>query len=184
MFQKPDASKDAFLEQARAAREERHMQQRRERAAVRVQALVRGFLARRAARRDVTRRLEAVLQSAAGAEESPPLVAAQEVYRCVRDYLVITGGRDGQRFGQICRSVSSSAGTNGGSVPVKTDRSPYPGQYERTKWQPAWVYSGSGGLVCLCTIRDLWAKQRSIYRGRLFPLIQLISWCYVLMTAR
>ncbi|XP_043191371.1 ubiquitin-protein ligase E3B-like [Amphibalanus amphitrite] len=108
MFQKPDASKDAFLEQARAAREERHMQQRRERAAVRVQALVRGFLARRAARRDVTRRLEAVLQSAAGAEESPPLVAAQEVYRCVRDYLVITGGRDGQRFGQICRYLVHS----------------------------------------------------------------------------
>ena len=54
MFQKPDASKDVFLEQARAAREERHQLQRREEAAVRIQALVRGFLARRTAKRDAT----------------------------------------------------------------------------------------------------------------------------------
>ena len=54
MFQKPEVGKDAFLEQARAARGERQLQQKREQAAVRVQALARGFLARRAARRDVT----------------------------------------------------------------------------------------------------------------------------------
>ena len=53
MFQKPEVGKDAFLEQARAAREERQQQQRREDAAVRIQALVRGFLARRAAKRDI-----------------------------------------------------------------------------------------------------------------------------------
>ncbi|XP_037093426.1 ubiquitin-protein ligase E3B-like [Pollicipes pollicipes] len=107
MFQKPDASKDAFLEQARTAREERHFQKKKEDAAIRIQACARGFLVRRAAIRDVNRRLDGLLQPP-GTEDTPPLAAAQEVYRCTRQYLLLTGGRDMLRFDLLCRYLVQS----------------------------------------------------------------------------
>lgn len=38
-----------------------------------------------------------------GGQDTPPLAAAQEVYRCARHFLLVTGGRDTLRFDQLCR---------------------------------------------------------------------------------
>lgn len=46
MFSKTQTSKDTFLEQTKAAREERALEKKREQSAVKIQALVRGWLAR------------------------------------------------------------------------------------------------------------------------------------------
>lgn len=46
MFSKSLTSKESFLEQTKAAREERALEKKRDQAAVKVQALVRGWLAR------------------------------------------------------------------------------------------------------------------------------------------
>lgn len=47
MFSKSMTSKDTFLEQTKAAREERALEKKREQSAVKIQAYVRGWLARR-----------------------------------------------------------------------------------------------------------------------------------------
>lgn len=47
MFSKSLTSKDTFLEQTKAAREERALEKKRELSAVKIQAIVRGWLARR-----------------------------------------------------------------------------------------------------------------------------------------
>lgn len=47
MFSKSVTSKDTFLEQTKAAREERALEKKRDQSAIKVQALVRGWLARR-----------------------------------------------------------------------------------------------------------------------------------------
>lgn len=46
MFPKSVSSKDSFLEQAKAARGERALEKKREICAVKIQAVVRGWLAR------------------------------------------------------------------------------------------------------------------------------------------
>lgn len=46
MFSKSLTSKDTFLEQTKAAREERALEKKREQSAVIIQAVVRGWLAR------------------------------------------------------------------------------------------------------------------------------------------
>lgn len=46
MFSKNITSKDSFLEQTKAAREERALEKKRELSATKIQAIVRGWLAR------------------------------------------------------------------------------------------------------------------------------------------
>lgn len=46
MFPKSSTNKDMFLEQTKAAREERALEKKREEFAVKIQAVVRGWLAR------------------------------------------------------------------------------------------------------------------------------------------
>lgn len=46
MFSKSITSKDTFLEQTKAAREERALEKKREQSAIKIQAVVRGWLAK------------------------------------------------------------------------------------------------------------------------------------------
>ena len=46
MFSKSLTSKDTFLEQTKAAREERALEKKREQSAIKIQAIIRGWLAR------------------------------------------------------------------------------------------------------------------------------------------
>lgn len=47
MFQQTESSKGSFLEQTKAAREERALEKRKELAATQIQAYIRGWLARK-----------------------------------------------------------------------------------------------------------------------------------------
>lgn len=47
MFSATESEKNSFLEQTKAAREERAQEKKRENAAIRIQAHIRGFIARR-----------------------------------------------------------------------------------------------------------------------------------------
>lgn len=53
MFGVTESQKDSFLEQTKAAREERASEKRRENAAVCIQARIRGFLARKKYQREI-----------------------------------------------------------------------------------------------------------------------------------
>lgn len=46
MFSKSITNKDTFLEQTKAAREERALEKKREQSAIKIQAVVRGWLAK------------------------------------------------------------------------------------------------------------------------------------------
>lgn len=46
MFSKTITSKDSFLEQTKAAREERALEKKREQSAIKIQSMIRGWLAK------------------------------------------------------------------------------------------------------------------------------------------
>ncbi|XP_045782566.1 ubiquitin-protein ligase E3B [Maniola jurtina] len=114
MFSKSITSKDTFLEQTKAAREERALEKKREQSAVKIQAIVRGWLARHRFIKlildDFDRLLpESQSQSSQDESQPPELVQALEVYRVAcRLFLIFKQQRDKKRFEKLCKYIVQS----------------------------------------------------------------------------
>lgn len=106
-------SKEQFLEQAKAARQERACERRREQAASVLQAAVRGFLCRQRLRAEFRREFDAALRAGGEGpeEEAGPPVASSvlEVFCASRKFLfTFQPGPDKERFERLCRYIVAS----------------------------------------------------------------------------
>ncbi|XP_049867026.1 ubiquitin-protein ligase E3B [Pectinophora gossypiella] len=114
MFSKSQTSKDTFLEQTKAAREERALEKKREQSAVKIQALIRGWLSRQRFIKLILDEFDQILPEAASQSveepaQPPELIPALEVYRVTcRLFLVFSQKRDRKRFEKLCKYIVQS----------------------------------------------------------------------------
>uniref|UniRef100_A0A2H1VCW6 Ubiquitin-protein ligase E3B n=1 Tax=Spodoptera frugiperda TaxID=7108 RepID=A0A2H1VCW6_SPOFR len=110
-----ETTKDSFLEQAKAAREERAFEKKREQSATKIQAVVRGWLERKKFVKRILNDFDELLPetTSQGSQDEPPqpveLIPALEVYRVTcRLFLVFKQQRDRKRFENLCRYIVQS----------------------------------------------------------------------------
>ncbi|XP_063620540.1 ubiquitin-protein ligase E3B [Cydia splendana] len=113
MFSKSMTSKDTFLEQTKAAREERALEKKREQSAVKIQAYIRGWLARRKFLRMILDEFDHLLPDPPITQDEPAqpleLVPALDVYKAASQlFLVFKKERDRKRFEKLCKYIVQS----------------------------------------------------------------------------
>lgn len=108
--QPKSASKEQFLEQAKAARIERAHERRRDQAASAIQAVIRGFLVRQRLRTEFRRDFDSVLKDGEGEEPNVPVAtSALDVFRASRKFLFTFHPKvDKERFERLCRYIIAS----------------------------------------------------------------------------
>ncbi|XP_040207728.1 ubiquitin-protein ligase E3B [Rana temporaria] len=106
MFGASQATKDQFLDKARQAREERKGLKEREKAAIRIQALIRRFLCRCRLQREIRQEVDVFLE---GLENGTVKTNALSIFRTARKLLVIFRKQaDRMRFEKLCRCILNS----------------------------------------------------------------------------
>ncbi|XP_046964892.1 ubiquitin-protein ligase E3B [Vanessa cardui] len=114
MFSKSITSKDTFLEQTKAAREERALEKKREQSAIKIQAIVRGWLAKQKFIKLILNDFDQLLpdlvsHSSQDEHQQQELVQALDVYRVAcRLFLVFKNQRDRKRFEKLCKYIVQS----------------------------------------------------------------------------
>lgn len=115
MFSKSSASKDTFLEQTKAAREERALEKKRELSAIKIQAVIRGWLARQRFTKRILNDFDTLLpetKNLSSQDESPQpieLIPALDVYHVTcRLFLVFKQQRDKKKFEKLCKYIVQS----------------------------------------------------------------------------
>ncbi|XP_004930382.1 ubiquitin-protein ligase E3B [Bombyx mori] len=114
MFSKDFTSKESFLEQTKAAREERALEKKREASVVKIQALVRGWLQRHKFVKIILNEFdELLLQASDGShddtQKSTELLPALSVFKSsCRLLIVFDGERDRKRFEKLCKYITNS----------------------------------------------------------------------------
>lgn len=104
MFNKAESKKGSFLEQTKAAREERAQEKKREWAATIIQAHIRGWLARKKFSVCILQEFDMLFSS-----ESSELKPSLQVYQVTCRFLLVwQKERDRERFDKLCRYLVSS----------------------------------------------------------------------------
>ncbi|XP_077511129.1 ubiquitin-protein ligase E3B [Amblyomma americanum] len=108
--QPESASKEHFLEQAKAARIERAHERKRDQAASTIQAVVRGFLFRQRLRAEFRHEFDAALKPGDGEEPNTPVAkSALDVFFATRKFLFTFHPKvDRERFERLCRYIVAS----------------------------------------------------------------------------
>ncbi|XP_064460486.1 ubiquitin-protein ligase E3B-like isoform X2 [Ornithodoros turicata] len=114
MFAQPNTSaKDQFLEQAKAAREERAQERKREQAATSIQACVRGFLARQRLRKEFRNAFDSILHNGDGDAANLCSKSALDIFETTRKFLfTFQPDKDRERFERLCRYIIASMDTD------------------------------------------------------------------------
>ncbi|CAI9553599.1 unnamed protein product [Staurois parvus] len=106
MFGASQATKAQFLDKARQAREERKGLKEREKAAIKIQALIRRFLCRCRLQREIRQEVDVFLE---GPENGTVKTNALSVFRIARKLLIIFRlQEDRVRFEKLCRCILNS----------------------------------------------------------------------------
>lgn len=115
MFPASRKSKDTFLEQTKAAREERALEKKREQSAVKIQATIRGWLARRKFVNVILDEFDQLLSHITTGEiqkesvRQTADVPALDVYKAAcRLFIIFKQVRDADRFEKLCKYVVQS----------------------------------------------------------------------------
>lgn len=113
MFSKKITDKETFLEQTKAAREERALEKKREKSAIRIQSTVRGWLARIRFTNIILNEFDALLPDTLNIGEettnTTDLQPALDVYHTAcRLLLVFKLERDRRRFERLCHHIVTS----------------------------------------------------------------------------
>ncbi|XP_037514077.1 LOW QUALITY PROTEIN: ubiquitin-protein ligase E3B-like [Rhipicephalus sanguineus] len=108
--QPKSATKEQFLEQAKAARIERAQERRRDQAASVIQAVIRGFLLRQRLRKEFRREFDSVLRDGEGEDpDAPVATSALDVFLASRKFLFTFHPKvDKERFERLCRYIIAS----------------------------------------------------------------------------
>ncbi|XP_075746500.1 ubiquitin-protein ligase E3B-like isoform X1 [Rhipicephalus microplus] len=104
------ATKEQFLEQAKAARIERAQERRRDQAASVIQAVIRGFLLRQRLRKEFRQEFDSVLRDGDGEDANTPVAtSALDVFYASRKFLFAFHPKlDKERFERLCWYIIAS----------------------------------------------------------------------------
>lgn len=111
MFGVTESQKDSFLEQTKAAREERAHEKKRENAAICIQSRIRGYIARRKYQRRILVEFDAIVVELKLDEGSPELATALEVYQVSSRFLTqfqLNDSDHRDRLERLCRHLNAS----------------------------------------------------------------------------
>ncbi|XP_060527674.1 ubiquitin-protein ligase E3B [Cylas formicarius] len=109
MFHKAESSKGSFLEQTKAAREERALEKRRENAAVLIQSNIRGWLQRLKFSKNILEEFDSVVPELPENFTKQQLKPALEIYhQSLRLLIIWRKERDKERFAKLCRYLVAS----------------------------------------------------------------------------
>ncbi|XP_054278321.1 ubiquitin-protein ligase E3B-like [Macrosteles quadrilineatus] len=101
---KPESQKGTFLEQTKAAREERALEKRRENAAVSIQAHIRGWIARRDFTKLILQEYDNEMKIIHEDVKVTDLKSSFYMYRIIQRYLIVwKKERDKERFEKLCK---------------------------------------------------------------------------------
>lgn len=104
MFQKTESQKGSFLEQTKAAREERANEKKRENSLILLQAYVRGWYYRRKFTNQILETFDSLIPTTI--EENVELKPSLDVFKAARGLLYVwKKDRDQQRFELLCRYI-------------------------------------------------------------------------------
>ncbi|XP_063241461.1 ubiquitin-protein ligase E3B isoform X2 [Bacillus rossius redtenbacheri] len=164
---KAESSKDNFLEQTKAAREERAQEKRRLTAAITIQAHVKGWLARKTYTQEVLKEFDEVFPENEGKSE---LQTASHVYQIVRRFLLVwRKHRDRERFEKLCRYLVLSLESDS----VKKS---YVGVMLNKKHSLAWIAHMKDILMKCCEyLAELKPKLPSDMRAMSLHLHTLVA---------
>ncbi|KAK6968619.1 ubiquitin-protein ligase E3B [Biomphalaria glabrata] len=118
MFSKTGSDKSKFLEQAKAARQERAHDREREDATIHIQAAVRGFLTRQRLSKSLKAEVDAFLQAPppeSDVEYKPIFKPATETYQITKKFLFIHDANSEEyrrRFEFLCRYILATMETD------------------------------------------------------------------------
>ncbi|KOB78285.1 Ubiquitin-protein ligase E3B [Operophtera brumata] len=159
-------SKESFLEQTKAAREERAYEKKREQSAVTIQAVARGWIARQRFYKRILDDFDQTLPEASevitqeGSSQPLELVSALDVYRATcRLFLIFKQQRDRKRFEKLCKYIVHSLHSD--SVKLS-----YVGVFLNKDYRPESPVDMQSILVHLHTLLEFtatntWALTRS-----------------------
>ncbi|OCT98166.1 ubiquitin-protein ligase E3B [Xenopus laevis] len=106
MFGAAQVSKDQFLDKARQAREERKGLKEKERAAIKIQALIRRFLCRCRLQKEIRQEVDDFLENT---EKGSVKANALSIFRISRKLLIVFQiSQDRVRFEKLCRCILNS----------------------------------------------------------------------------
>ncbi|KAL4711976.1 hypothetical protein ACJJTC_011283 [Scirpophaga incertulas] len=115
MFAKTQSSKETFLEQTKAAREERALEKKRDVSATKIQAAIRGWLARLKFINRILEDFDQILPETSNqntheeTNQAVELLPALDVYKVTcRLFLVFNQERDRKRFEKLCKYIVQS----------------------------------------------------------------------------
>ncbi|XP_076363103.1 ubiquitin-protein ligase E3B [Tachypleus tridentatus] len=106
------SSKNLFLEQTKAAREERAQERKREKAVSVIQAHVRGFIARQKLKNELRKNFDEIFKKIEE-DEQPQLAPALEMNEVIQGFMfVLHPSDDKERFERLCRYIITSMDSN------------------------------------------------------------------------
>uniref|UniRef100_A0A1Y1M0Y6 HECT-type E3 ubiquitin transferase n=2 Tax=Photinus pyralis TaxID=7054 RepID=A0A1Y1M0Y6_PHOPY len=109
MFNKAEDTKSSFLEQTKAAREERALEKRKEVAAIIIQSNVRGYLTRTSFVRNILKNFDAIVPQVPENDAKSALISATQIFTQVKLLLLVFNKeRDRDRFDKLCSYLIAS----------------------------------------------------------------------------
>lgn len=164
---KQESQKGTFLEQTKAAREERAREKKRENAAIKIQANFRGFLGKRRFCNTILEEFDKEFSDDPKVENLKP---ALQQYRVVRRFLMIwKKERDKERFEKLCRYIVVS-------LDAESIRNSYVGVALNKEYSVLWISHIKNILWKCCDyLEDLRPEVMSDTRSILLLLHTLVA---------
>ncbi|XP_046427763.1 ubiquitin-protein ligase E3B [Neodiprion pinetum] len=170
MFRTEESSKGSFLQQTKAAREERANEKRREAAITYIQANVRGWLARIRFTKTILEDYDTILTEELNTEGTVQLKPALQVYKLISKFLLIyKKERDEKRLERLCRYLVQT-------LDSESLKLSYVGVALNKDYSISWISQMKSVLHhCLSGLEDLRPDRLSDHKSILLRLHTLVS---------
>ncbi|XP_012263808.1 ubiquitin-protein ligase E3B isoform X2 [Athalia rosae] len=170
MFKVEESSKGSFLQQTKAAREERANEKYKEEAVIRIQANVRGWLARLKLTKTILEDFDAALPEKLDSDGDVQLKPALHIYKVTSRFLfVYKKGKDEERLERLCRYLVQT-------LDSESFKSSYVGVALNKDYSISWISQMKTVLLyCLTGLEDLRPERVSDHKSILLRLHTLVS---------
>ncbi|XP_015600022.1 ubiquitin-protein ligase E3B isoform X2 [Cephus cinctus] len=170
MFRTEESSKGSFLQQTKAAREERANEKRKEAAATCIQAAVRGWLTRIKIPTKILEEFDSTFSDETNNEETTKLKSALQIYKTTSRFLIIyKRDRDQARIEKLCRYLVKSLNSESPTYS-------YVGVALNKDYSISWIAQMKIVLHhCLTGLENLKPERPSDHKSVLLRLHTLVS---------
>ncbi|XP_011307352.1 ubiquitin-protein ligase E3B [Fopius arisanus] len=170
MFRAEESPKGSFLQQTKAAREERAHEKRREAAVVTIQASIRGWLSRRKFANKILHDLDSFFPEDSTLDASIELKPVLQVFRHISRFLIVfKRDRDQARIERLCKYLTKS-------LDSESPKFSYVGVALNKEHYIAWISQMKAVLFhCMMGLDELKPERPGDHRSILLRLHTLVS---------